>query len=140
MEELCNKNGLGNPVYTLNYSTAGRDTDDNEVKLYLYKISIQGYLNGAQISPKALSRSPDEAKILAAEFAFDQLCAQFQALIPMNDFYTPSAIYQAAPALSQSPTNSTTSQQSIAPLPTSLPTTVPYIFYEPTSRSYFYLV
>ena len=40
LEEICAKQGLGLPVFTL-HTTDGRDVEGREVGLYLYKVRLQ---------------------------------------------------------------------------------------------------
>ena len=68
LEEICQKSGWGQPIYTL-HSTAG--TNPDEEPLYLYKVMVPG-LSMTYI-PDKVTRSIDEAKTIAAEYSLVQL-------------------------------------------------------------------
>nr|XP_006818851.1 PREDICTED: APOBEC1 complementation factor isoform X4 [Saccoglossus kowalevskii] len=70
LEEICNKNNWGNPVYTL-HSTRGHEN----VQLFLYKVSVPALANHFPNSfqPNKLCPSVDEAKSYAAEYVLIQL-------------------------------------------------------------------
>ncbi|EDO46547.1 predicted protein [Nematostella vectensis] len=66
LEDVCQKNQWGSPVYTL-HSTLG----PQEVQLFLYKVSIPGL--ATQYQPPKLCRTVEEAKNYAAEHTLQQL-------------------------------------------------------------------
>lgn len=76
MEELCQKSNLGQPIFTL-HSTAG--TNPDEEPLYLYKVMVPG-LSMTYI-PAKLTRSVEEAKVIAAEYALVQLGYPLEGII-----------------------------------------------------------
>ncbi|XP_015764160.1 PREDICTED: probable RNA-binding protein 46 [Acropora digitifera] len=66
LEDVCQKNQWGSPVYTL-HSTVG----PQDIQLFLHKVSIQGL--GTQYQPPKLCRTVEEAKSYAAEYTLQQL-------------------------------------------------------------------
>ncbi|XP_077986384.1 APOBEC1 complementation factor-like isoform X2 [Glandiceps talaboti] len=71
LEEICNKNNWGTPVYTLHSTRA----HDSNVQLFLYKVSVPAlaghFPNSFQ--PNKLCPTVDEAKNYAAEYVLIQL-------------------------------------------------------------------
>lgn len=68
LEEICQKSNWGQPIFTL-HSTAS--TSPDEETLYLYKVMVPG-LSMTYI-PAKLTRSTEEAKIIAADYSLVQL-------------------------------------------------------------------
>ncbi|XP_071099974.1 APOBEC1 complementation factor-like isoform X1 [Haliotis cracherodii] len=71
LEELCQKNGWGSPIYQL-HSTGGGGGD---MQLFLFKVTIPALAsqNPAPFQPNKLCRTVEEAKSFAAEFVLLQL-------------------------------------------------------------------
>ncbi|XP_022336433.1 APOBEC1 complementation factor-like isoform X2 [Crassostrea virginica] len=65
LDDFCQKNGLGSPMYQLHSTVNG------EAQLFLYKVTIPAYPN--QFQPNKLCRTVDDAKCYAAEFVMSQL-------------------------------------------------------------------
>lgn len=65
LEEICQKNNWGAPLYVLHSTSAGEDI------LYLYKITVTAI--GVTYIPSKLSRSVEEARNTAADYALVQL-------------------------------------------------------------------
>ncbi|XP_052065062.1 APOBEC1 complementation factor-like isoform X1 [Mytilus californianus] len=66
LDELCQKNGWGSPVYQL-HSTLANDNS----QLFLYKVTVPAFSTPFQ--PNKLSKSIDTAKNFGAEFVLTQL-------------------------------------------------------------------
>ncbi|XP_027051802.1 probable RNA-binding protein 46 isoform X2 [Pocillopora verrucosa] len=66
LEDVCQKNQWGSPVYTL-HSTVG----PQDIQLFLHKVSIPGL--ATQYQPPKLCRTVEEAKSYAAEYTLQQL-------------------------------------------------------------------
>lgn len=66
LEDLCQKNQWGSPVYTL-HSTVG----PQDIQLFLHKVSLPGL--GTQYQPPKLCRTVEEAKSYASEYTLQQL-------------------------------------------------------------------
>ncbi|XP_032219249.1 probable RNA-binding protein 46 isoform X2 [Nematostella vectensis] len=93
LEDVCQKNQWGSPVYTL-HSTLG----PQEVQLFLYKVSIPGL--ATQYQPPKLCRTVEEAKNYAAEHTLQQLGISLEASdIPVTSGApVPTTVaYQARP-------------------------------------------
>nr|XP_057925241.1 APOBEC1 complementation factor isoform X1 [Doryrhamphus excisus] len=71
LEELCQKNNWGLPVYQL-HSAMGPD----QRQLFLYKISIPALANTPPFTPAKLSAAVDEARVHAAEHVLHALGLQ----------------------------------------------------------------
>ncbi|KAK5880696.1 hypothetical protein CesoFtcFv8_021577 [Champsocephalus esox] len=71
LEELCQKNSWGQPVYQL-HSAIGPD----QRQLFLYKISIPQYPHLHPFTPAKLCTAVEEAKVHAAEHTLQTLCLQ----------------------------------------------------------------
>ncbi|XP_057297897.1 APOBEC1 complementation factor-like isoform X2 [Hydractinia symbiolongicarpus] len=65
LEEICQKNNWGTPIYTLH------STVTNDGQLFLYKVTIPPL--GHTYQPQKLCRSLDEAKHFAAEYTLSQV-------------------------------------------------------------------
>ncbi|XP_035681614.1 APOBEC1 complementation factor-like [Branchiostoma floridae] len=72
LEEMCQKNQWGSPVYSL-HSTMG----PGERQLFLYKVTVPAlasqYPSAQPFQPTKLAPSVEEAKSVAAEFVLNQL-------------------------------------------------------------------
>ncbi|KAM7451805.1 RNA-binding protein 47 [Porites harrisoni] len=66
LEDVCQKNQWGSPVYTL-HSTVG----PQDMQLFLHKVSIPGL--ATQYQPPKLCRTVEEAKSYASEYTLQQL-------------------------------------------------------------------
>ena len=67
LEEICQKSNWGQPIFTLHSTTANTD----EEALFLYKVMVPG-LSMTYI-PAKLTRSIEEAKVIAADYSLVQL-------------------------------------------------------------------
>ncbi|XP_062578966.1 probable RNA-binding protein 46 isoform X4 [Saccostrea cucullata] len=65
LDDFCQKNGLGSPLYQL-HSTLNGDS-----QLFLYKVTVPAYPNPFQ--PNKLCRTVEDAKCFAAEFVMSQM-------------------------------------------------------------------
>lgn len=65
LDDFCQKNGLGSPIYQLHSTVNG------DAQLFLYKVTIPAYPNPFQ--PNKLCRTVDDAKCYAAEFVMSQM-------------------------------------------------------------------
>jgi len=65
LEDICQKNHWGAPIYTLH------STVTNDGQLFLYKVTIPPLGNTYQ--PQKLCRNVDEAKMFAAEYTLSQI-------------------------------------------------------------------
>ncbi|KAK7098358.1 hypothetical protein V1264_002678 [Littorina saxatilis] len=75
LEDFCQKNGLGSPVYQLHSTMQRGHTGQEEFQLFLFKVSIPALMtqNAGPFQPDKLCRTVDEAKIYAAEYTLLQL-------------------------------------------------------------------
>ncbi|XP_061181473.1 APOBEC1 complementation factor-like isoform X2 [Saccostrea echinata] len=65
LDDFCQKNGLGSPIYQLHSTLNG------ESQLFLYKVTVPAYPNPFQ--PNKLCRTVEDAKCFAAEFVMSQM-------------------------------------------------------------------
>ena len=70
LEEICQKNGWGSPIYSLHSSTNTTPCGEPDT-LFLYKATIVGV--GMTYIPSRLCRNLAEAREIAAEYALVQL-------------------------------------------------------------------
>ncbi|KAL3842384.1 hypothetical protein ACJMK2_020404 [Sinanodonta woodiana] len=70
LEEVCQRNGWGVPSYQL-HSTITTD-GSGDMQLFLFKVTIPA-MPSTPFQPNKLSKSIDEAKIIAAEYTLTQL-------------------------------------------------------------------
>ena len=70
LEEICQKNNWGSPIYSLHSSTSTTASGEPDT-LFLYKVTVVGI--GMQYIPSKLSRNLAEAREMAAEHALIQL-------------------------------------------------------------------
>ena len=68
LEDICQKSNWGQPIFTLHSTTA--NTTDEEA-LYLYKVMVPGLI--MTYIPAKLTRSIEEAKVIAADYSLVQL-------------------------------------------------------------------
>ncbi|XP_059166916.1 APOBEC1 complementation factor-like isoform X2 [Physella acuta] len=111
LEELCQKNHWGLPVYQL-HSAIQRDASTNtDCQFFLFKVSIPA-LPSQTIQPNKLCRTVEEAKIFAAEYTLMQLGLPVESSevtitqAPTNT-YQPRQIPQAM-SIAQVPISTTT--------------------------------
>ncbi|XP_070532793.1 APOBEC1 complementation factor-like isoform X3 [Ptychodera flava] len=98
LEEICNKNNWGTPVYTLHSTRA----PDSSVQLFLYKVSVPAlaghFPNSFQ--PNKLCPTVDEAKNYAAEYVLIQLGVPLDGSVgevPVTTMATTPTTYQDRP-------------------------------------------
>ena len=72
LEEVCLKEGLPLPIYTLQTSTS-KDQEGRDVTLFMCKVMVQNLFNNENMSTNQLLRSADEAKNNAADLVLAQL-------------------------------------------------------------------
>lgn len=70
LEEICQKNGWGSPIYSLHSSTSTGTSGEPDT-LFLYKATVVGI--GMTYIPSRLCRNLVEAREIAAEHALIQL-------------------------------------------------------------------
>lgn len=70
LEEICQKNSWGSPIYSLHSSTSTTPSGEPDT-LFLYKVTCVGV--GMTYIPSKLSRNLAEAKEIAAENCLIQL-------------------------------------------------------------------
>lgn len=76
LEDFCQKNGLGSPVYQLHSTMQrGGPTGQDEFQLFLFKVSIPALMTSSAgpFQPDKLCRTVEEAKIYAAEYTLLQM-------------------------------------------------------------------
>ncbi|XP_064603831.1 APOBEC1 complementation factor-like isoform X2 [Liolophura sinensis] len=107
LDDLCQKNGWGSPVYQL-HSAMRRDGSGDQ-QLFLYKITIPAlnaqFPNHNPFTPNKLCSTVEEAKVFAAEYTLMQLGVPLEGgEVPVSTMVAPSSPYQAgrsiAPAYS----------------------------------------
>ncbi|XP_076450587.1 APOBEC1 complementation factor-like isoform X2 [Babylonia areolata] len=81
LEEFCQKNGLGSPVYQLHSTVQRTPPTQEELQLFLFKVSIPALMtqNAGPFQPDKLCRTVDEAKVYAAEYAMLQMGVPFES-------------------------------------------------------------
>ena len=86
LDEFCRQEGLAPPTYSL-HTTGGKDHQDREINLYLYKIQLPALFGATPLCSNRLMTSPDDAKHDAAQFVLAQLFPQLPNgdLIASND-------------------------------------------------------
>ncbi|CAF0904721.1 unnamed protein product [Brachionus calyciflorus] len=95
LEEICIKEGLNSPIYTL-HTTPGTDQDGREIGLFMYKISISNFLNGSPICSNRLMRTIEDAKHDAAEYVISQIFPN-QNYADLNGVIMPGTMIPTAP-------------------------------------------
>ncbi|XP_048730769.2 APOBEC1 complementation factor-like isoform X2 [Ostrea edulis] len=65
LDDFCQKNGLGSPIYQLHSTLNG------DAQLFLYKVTVPAYPSSFQ--PNKLCRTVEDAKCYAAEFVMSQM-------------------------------------------------------------------
>ncbi|KAL8568170.1 hypothetical protein ACOMHN_027693 [Nucella lapillus] len=75
LEEFCQKNGLGCPVYQLHSTMHRSPTGQEDIQLFLFKVSVPALMtqNAGPFQPDKLCRTVEEAKVYAAEYVLLQL-------------------------------------------------------------------
>ncbi|KAK7476919.1 hypothetical protein BaRGS_00031858 [Batillaria attramentaria] len=74
LEDFCQKNGLGNPVYQLHSTLQRGMSGQEEIQLFLFKVQIPALTQSTGVfQPDKLCRTVDEAKAYAAEYTLLQL-------------------------------------------------------------------
>ncbi|KAH9500528.1 APOB1 complementation factor [Bulinus truncatus] len=68
LEEMCQKNHWGLPVYQLHSAIQRETTTNTDSQFFLFKVTIPA-LASQTIQPNKLCRTVEEAKVFAAEFA-----------------------------------------------------------------------
>ncbi|KAI8784161.1 APOBEC1 complementation factor-like isoform X1 [Biomphalaria glabrata] len=106
LEELCQKNHWGLPVYQL-HSAIQRDTVTNtESQFFLFKVTIPA-LASQTIQPNKLCRTVEEAKVFAAEFALIHLGIPIESsevpIVPTSSNTYHRALHGGSMPLSQGP-------------------------------------
>ncbi|XP_025086418.1 APOBEC1 complementation factor-like isoform X2 [Pomacea canaliculata] len=108
LEEFCQKNGLGSPVYQLHSTMQRTPTGQEDFQLFLFKVSIPALMtqNSGPFQPDKLCRTVEEAKVYAAEYTLLQLGVPVESSeAPATQPATPSSAYQSrqlAPAFTSS--------------------------------------
>ncbi|XP_027051803.1 APOBEC1 complementation factor-like isoform X3 [Pocillopora damicornis] len=97
LEDVCQKNQWGSPVYTL-HSTVG----PQDIQLFLHKVSIPGL--ATQYQPPKLCRTVEEAKSYAAEYTLQQLGVPIEGMSSSDyhssngyptHYWNPSSVYSS---------------------------------------------
>jgi hypothetical protein len=76
LEEFCKRENLSLPIYQL-HKTKGHDQNGNEIDLFLYKITLPGYLDSIPLSSNNLLRNSEDAKNEASQYLLKQLTANY---------------------------------------------------------------
>ncbi|RUS84130.1 hypothetical protein EGW08_008104 [Elysia chlorotica] len=98
LQELCQKNNWGAPVYQLHSAFQKDAFRDTSSQFFLYKVSIPALPNHL-ITPNKLCRTLEEARIFAAEYTLKSFGIPVESSeIPIpHQVTTSAAAYQARP-------------------------------------------
>lgn len=92
LEDFCQKNGLGIPVYRL-HSILQCLSGQDEVQLFLFKVSVPALIqNLGPFQPDKLFRTIEEAKIYAAEYTMNQMTILMENVLATQPSTAPSAV------------------------------------------------
>jgi hypothetical protein len=106
LEEMCLKEGIPQPIYTL-HTTSGQ-CDGKEIGLFMYKVMLPNIFNTSQLSSNRLMRTIEEAKNDAAEFVLMQIYSNQAQQATINENFNYENIIQPMPLTTTTTTTTTT--------------------------------
>ncbi|GFR80528.1 APOBEC1 complementation factor [Elysia marginata] len=98
LQDLCQKNSWGSPVYQLHSAIQKDAFRETSAQFFLYKVSIPALPNH-QITPNKLCRTLEEARIFAAEYTLKSLGIPVESseITVPHQITTSTAAYQGRP-------------------------------------------